>query len=179
MIAQRMIYSAGNYWVAMVSDLIGAAAFCVFGIRHRSGSPVVAGGLIVIGFIAWGLIEYALHRWVLHGRPSIAARSHARHHADHAALISMPAFTVLAGVCGLWMALAAAVGLGTACWLVCGLYFGYNQYALVHHTQHHRGTPYAYLQHLERAHRLHHARPRVNFGVTTRLWDRVFGTFQP
>src|SRR5581483_11524934 len=101
-----------------------------------------------------------------------------RHHADHAALISTPALMVVAGAGALWMALVA-IGAGTASWLVVGLYAGYNYYALVHHIQHHRPAPHAYLQNLERAHRAHHARPRVNFGVTTTWWDRAFGTFQP
>lgn len=176
-LVERVIGSASNYWVAMATDLIGVTALCVIGLQRHSASPVVAFGFLAIGFVAWGLLEYVLHRWVLHGPPSVAARSHARHHANHAALISMPALTVGAVAGALWMALAA-VGAGTASWLAVGLYAGYNHYALVHHTQHHRGAQYGYLQNLERAHRAHHARPRANFGVTTTWWDRVFETVQ-
>jgi sterol desaturase/sphingolipid hydroxylase (fatty acid hydroxylase superfamily) len=32
---------------------------------------------------------------------------------------------------------------------------------------------------LERFHDAHHARQNVNFGITTTMWDRLFGTFQP
>ena len=77
-----MIYSTHNYWFVLVSDVAGAVGFLVFGIRHLSGSAIAAGLSVTGGFIAWGFLEYALHRWLLHGRPSIARRGHARHHVD-------------------------------------------------------------------------------------------------
>src|SRR5579872_1172197 len=67
-ITERAIHSGGNYWVAMVGDLIRALVLCVFGIRHRSSSLAVRRRLYCGGFIAWSLLEYVLHRWVLHGR---------------------------------------------------------------------------------------------------------------
>jgi sterol desaturase/sphingolipid hydroxylase (fatty acid hydroxylase superfamily) len=66
--------------------------------------------------------------------------------------------------------------------LVFGLYAGYNYFALVHHWQHHRGNDLAcvaYWRRLERLHHLHHHRQVVNFGISTTMWDRLFGTFQP
>ena len=63
-----------------------------------------------------------------------------------------------------------------------GLYAGYNYFALVHHLQHHRGKDLAgvaYLRRLERLHDLHHHRQVVNFGISTKIWDRLFGTFEP
>jgi sterol desaturase/sphingolipid hydroxylase (fatty acid hydroxylase superfamily) len=63
-----------------------------------------------------------------------------------------------------------------------GLYAGYNYFALVHHLQHHRGKDLegvAYLRRLERLHDLHHHRQVVNFGISTTIWDRLFGTFEP
>ena len=32
---------------------------------------------------------------------------------------------------------------------------------------------------LPRLHDLHHHRQVVNFGISTTIWDRLFGTFQP
>ena len=63
-----------------------------------------------------------------------------------------------------------------------GLYAGCNYFALVHHLQHHRGKDLAgvaYLRRLERFHDLHHHRQVVNFGISTTIWDRPFGTFEP
>ena len=36
--AERMIYSAHNYWLVLVSVVAGAVGFLIFGIRHLSGS---------------------------------------------------------------------------------------------------------------------------------------------
>jgi sterol desaturase/sphingolipid hydroxylase (fatty acid hydroxylase superfamily) len=50
---------------------------------------------------------------------------------------------------------------------------------VVHHLIHHRrgGAPAGYLQGLRISHLRHHYSPQQgNFGVTTGIWDRVFGT---
>jgi sterol desaturase/sphingolipid hydroxylase (fatty acid hydroxylase superfamily) len=52
----------------------------------------------------------------------------------------------------------------------------------VHHVQHHRGDDLSlvgYFRRHERHHHLHHHRQVVNFGISTTMWDRLFGTFQP
>ena len=177
--AERMIYSAHNYWFVLVSDVAGAVGFLIFGIRHLSGSTTAAGLSVTGGFIAWGFLEYALHRWLLHGRPSIARRGHARHHADDTALISTPALVVMAAACVMWATLSMVFPTNVACLMVFGLYAGYNYYALLHHLQHRRRTIPACLAGIERVHRIHHDRHIVNYGVTTTLWDRLLGTFQP
>ena len=49
------------------------------------------------------------------------------------------------------------------------------------HLQHHRGKDLAgaaYLRRLERLHDLHPHRQIVNFGISTTIWDRLFGTFE-
>src|SRR5579859_3767450 len=88
--ADRIIDSPANYWLAMVTDVIGAGAFLSVGWAQYTGAPAVAIAVIVGGFLIWGLLEYVVHRWVLHGALSIARRSHARHHGDVHALISTP-----------------------------------------------------------------------------------------
>jgi sterol desaturase/sphingolipid hydroxylase (fatty acid hydroxylase superfamily) len=153
----RMIYSPANYWSTMLGDMAAALAFLAFGIHRFSGHIVVACGLVVVGFFFSGLFEYAMHRWVLHGPPSMARRGHAQHHAEPTALVSTPLF-------------------------VFGLYAGYNYFALIHHLQHHASKDLArvsYWRQQERHHHLHHHRHGVNFGISTTLWDRLFGTFEP
>jgi len=111
---------------------------------------------VVLGFISWGLLEYVLHRSVLHGRPSMARRSHAWHHADPTALISAPVLTAMAAACAIWAMLSMAFPAGVACLVVFGVYAGYNYYALLHHR---RGTALArveYFARLERVHRIHY-----------------------
>jgi hypothetical protein len=86
----RMVYSAANYWVGMLSDLAAALAFLALGLHRFSGPWVLAGGVVLVGFLPCGLLEYVVHRWVLHGPPSLARRGHAQHHAEPRALISTP-----------------------------------------------------------------------------------------
>ena len=176
----RMVYSSGNYWVVMLSDLAAALAFLALGLNRFSGPWVVAGGGVIVGFMSCGLLEYVVHRWVLHGPPSMARRGHAQHHAEPRALISTPLFVIMTGALAIWGLLGLVLPAGLAALLVFGLYARYNYFALVHHWQHHRGNDLAcvaYLGHLERLHDLHHHQQVVNFGISTTVWDRLFGTF--
>jgi sterol desaturase/sphingolipid hydroxylase (fatty acid hydroxylase superfamily) len=178
----RMVYSAAHYWVAMISDMAAALAFLALALNRFSGPWTVAGGVAILGFISWGLLEYVMHRWVLHGPPSVARRGHAQHHAAPSALISTPLFVITIAALALWGLLRLVLTDGPAAFLVFGLYAGYNYFALVHHHQHHRRNDLASVacwRRLERCHHLHHHRQDVNFGVSTTIWDRLFGTFHP
>ena len=78
----RIVCSSANYWAAMLSDLAAALAFLAFGLNRFSGPWVVAGGGVIVGFMSCGLLEYVVHRWVLHGPASMVKRGHAQHHAE-------------------------------------------------------------------------------------------------
>jgi sterol desaturase/sphingolipid hydroxylase (fatty acid hydroxylase superfamily) len=178
----RLVYSSANYWFVLLSDLAAMLAFLALGLRRFSGPWVVGGGVVILGFTFCGLLEYAVHRWILHGPPSMARRGHAQHHAEPGALISTPLFVIMTAALVIWGLLGLVLSAGVAALLVFGLYAGYNYFALVHHWQHHRGNDparVAYLRRLERLHHLHHHRQAVNFGISTTVWDRLFGTFQP
>ena len=178
----RMVRSSANYWVGMFNDLAAALAFLALGLNRFSAPWVVAGGVVIVGFMFYGLLEYVVHRWVLHGPTSMARRGHAQHHAEPRALISTPLFVIMTVALTIWGLSGLVLPFGVAALLVFGLYAGYNYFALVHHWQHHHGTALtsvAYLRRLERLHHLHHHRQVVNFGISTTIWDRLFGTFQP
>ena len=179
---ERLVYSATNYWLVLVTDAVGALVFLVFSLWWYDGPLAGAAALAAAGFMGWGLLEYTLHRWVLHGRHSMAKRGHARHHGDGAELVSTPVLIILGWAFIVWKLLAVALSDGVASVFVFGLYAGYNWYAVVHHLQHHRAgqlARVACLRRLERRHDVHHRRGVVNYGISTGLWDRVFGTFQP
>jgi sterol desaturase/sphingolipid hydroxylase (fatty acid hydroxylase superfamily) len=162
---ERMVDSPTNYWLVLVSDVVWALAFLVVGWAQYAGPPLVAITAIAVGVTGWGLLEYVLHRWILHGRPSIARRSHARHHGDVHALISTPLLVMLACALAIRALLALVLPSG-----------------ILHHFQHRQGPTIArvgYWRKLLLFHDRHHHRPAVNYGVTTTIWDRVFGTFDP
>ena len=177
----RMVTSAANYRAAMVGDLVASLAFFAVGLRWFVGPPSMAGGIVLLGFLFFGLLEYAAHRWILHGPTSIATRGHARHHAQPTALVATPFFVIVIASLAVWKLLCLVCPAGPAALLVFGLYAGYNYFAVFHHWEHHHGANAAwgaYWRRLDRLHHLHHQRQVVNFGISTTIWDRVFGTFQ-
>jgi hypothetical protein len=63
--------------------------------------------------------------------------------------------------------------------MLCGLLIGYLGYEFVHLCAHGRGTPGA-IRFIQRYHLRHHFdRMDRGFGVTTPLWDWLFGTLPP
>jgi len=134
--------------------------------------------LTVAGLISWSAIEYALHRFVLHGLQPFRGW-HEAHHDRPSALICAP--TVLSA--GLIVALVFLPAwmlsdLWRACAVTLGVSTGYLAYAVTHHATHHWRADGAWLRRRKRWHALHHHRARAAgcYGVTTALWDHVFAS---
>jgi 4-hydroxysphinganine ceramide fatty acyl 2-hydroxylase len=136
------------------------------------------------GVTSWSLAEYLLHRFLGHDRrtlPNGFATEHTRHHAegDYFAPTWKKALVALIGVP--LVSGAATLGLGAALGTVFGASFvaTYVLYEWIHRRAHtHRGIG-AYGRFLRRHHFHHHfGNPRVNHGVTSPIWDLVFGTFE-
>jgi sterol desaturase/sphingolipid hydroxylase (fatty acid hydroxylase superfamily) len=133
----------------------------------------------ISGAASWTLVEYLLHRFVLHRMPLIADLHHA-HHATPRAYLGTPTWVslpVLAGVffVPVWRLFSLNVAFGA----ISGFIGGWLWYGLVHHVIHHR-RPRRLAMALRGAshrHLLHHS-PHLsgNFGVTTAIWDYVFGS---
>jgi len=133
----------------------------------------------VTGFVIWTLAEYILHRSVLH-KKTYFAPMHGEHHAAPLAYIGTPAWVSVSvlSACVLlpvwrWLGFAVADG------LTVGVMTGYWWYGVVHHVIHHRANKSSpsYFNDLRAWHMRHHYSPKSgNFGVTTSIWDRVFGT---
>jgi len=173
---------ASNYYLAMVIDLAAALAFLGLGVRRFVGYPSVAIGVVLLGFLSFSLLEYAVHRWVLHGPPSVARRGHRHHHAEPAALVATPFFVAPTASIAIWQLLRLVCPAAVAAFFVFGLYAGYNHFALFHHWVHHHRSDDgsgSYWRRLDRLHHVHHQRQGSNFGVSTTIWDGIFGTFRP
>lgn len=115
------------------------------------------------GVVAWTLAEYFTHRFVLH---AIATREHGDHHAHPREPIDRIFWQI-------WVAFAV-VNLATAGAVVAGVLVAYAWYLSVHHCAHH--NPGVLPASLLRHHLDHHRFARRNYGVTTKVWDRIFGT---
>jgi len=149
----------------------------------------VAAAYWIFGVCFWTLVEYALHRFVFHierllpdNRVGLSLHFllHGIHHylpMDKYRLVMPPTlFIILASP---FYKLAHAIffyNWHAALMVYCGGIFGYICYDLTHYFLHHRNLPLYYKQ-LKKYHLQHHFADFENgFGVTSRFWDRVFGT---
>ena len=171
------------FYTVVVTVLL---AFAVTG-NGLSASRIVL--LLLFGLLSWGLIEYVLHRFVFHfDARSIIARkfvyaAHLSHHenpktTDHllASLqISLPIATAY------WLLAWAALGTWRAAsYLFTGLVVGYFFYEWLHFQAHHCRSRLPLLRYLKKYHLLHHYRtPNLRFGVTSPVFDFLFGTYEP
>lgn len=128
-----------------------------------------------IGVLLTGLVEYIVHRWAFHGAERAFPRAYDAIHGAHHRLPDDPGRRIVplthsAPVALLaWSALPAGVFSGFAA--------GYLAYEIAHAVCHLRGRLPASLRPLRRHHaRHHHVDPGAAFGVTSPLWDMVFGT---
>jgi sterol desaturase/sphingolipid hydroxylase (fatty acid hydroxylase superfamily) len=127
----------------------------------------------------WTLLEYLLHRFLLH-RVSIFSAMHAVHHDSPRAYVGTPTWATL-GIIGLVVFLPAwrGVSFNVANGLTAGVMLGFFWYGVVHHVIHYRRPRLlaAWMPAATHRHLRHHYSTRPgNFGVTIPLWDYVFGT---
>jgi sterol desaturase/sphingolipid hydroxylase (fatty acid hydroxylase superfamily) len=70
--------------------------------------------------------------------------------------------------------------MGAPAWvapLFAGFAAGYLTYDMTHYATHHVRLNWGYFKLVRRHHMLHHAKtPEKRFGVSSPLWDYVFGT---
>lgn len=131
----------------------------------------------LIGIAAWTVAEYFLHRAAFHHFP-IIKQLHDAHHVAPKALIGSPTWLSVAIASSIFALLSWTTGLIVSSAISTGLMLGYLCYITVHHLNHHaKPTCGTYLYWTKRRHALHHYRDRTkNYGVTTNVWDRLFGT---
>ena len=136
-------------------------------------------GAGLAGLVLWSFAEYVLHRIALH-RMAYFSPMHSEHHAAPLALIGTPSWISVA-VLSLAILVPAwlCAGFNIADGLTIGVMAGYWWYGVVHHVIHHGANTSSpsYFNDLRAWHMRHHYSPHGgNFGVTTPLWDYVFGT---
>ncbi|KAF3450239.1 hypothetical protein FNV43_RR06319 [Rhamnella rubrinervis] len=83
-------------------------------------------------------------------------------------------------IAGVWTVTRALSTPSTAPALFGGIVLGYVMYDLTHYYLHHGKPSKAFTQNLKRYHLNHHFRIRSSgFGITSPIWDSVFGTLPP
>lgn len=145
------------------------------------------------GVLFWTFTEYTLHRFYFHMEPSNPVKqflyfySHGIHHAypdDYYRLLMVPSISIplAVGFYALFAAVLPAAWVGSS---FAGLLLGYLAYDYVHFATHHVNPPRskwlapiaAIMKGQRRRHMKHHYEEHdTGYGVSTVLWDVVFGT---
>ena len=169
----KVAYRADVVFYAAVVLVVAAAL--VFRQPHEDRLRLLA--CAAFGLLSWTLIEYLLHRHVLHGMQPFR-RWHAAHHDRPMALICTP--TAMSASLIVVLVFLPALYLGgvwTACAVTWGVLTGYLAYTVTHHLTHHSRVNNAWLRRGKARHAVHHHHPQSGcYGVTSGFWDHVFGT---
>lgn len=133
------------------------------------------------GVFAWSFLEYALHNWVGHwaNGGNHFSREHLTHHSTPRYFTPTAQKVLAATVVG--GGALVLVGWFTSWWIgggfATGLVAAYTGYELLHYRIHVSAPRTRYTRWAARHHFSHHfASMKKNHGVTSPLWDHVFGT---
>jgi sterol desaturase/sphingolipid hydroxylase (fatty acid hydroxylase superfamily) len=156
---------------------------------HVNLSVEQIGLTFLLGMFFWTFFEYILHRFVFHffaeseDARKIVYVIHGNHHEyprDRERLFMPPVPSIiLASVVFMLMYFAAQL-FDTGDYVFAffpGFIIGYLMYGSMHYAIHAWNPPYTWMKPLWRNHHLHHYKNEERgFGVSTTLWDRLFGT---
>jgi sterol desaturase/sphingolipid hydroxylase (fatty acid hydroxylase superfamily) len=165
-----------------------SAWLCWYSVARAGVSIPATLGLFVAGVLSWTLVEYWLHRTFFHWVPKgewgdrMHFLVHGVHHKwprDKYRLVMPPAvsITLFWVFLGLFLVLIGR----TYTWgFHAGFVAGYMYYDMTHYYVHHFSPKTEYGRTLKKHHMLHHFKDHDSrFGVSSRLWDFVFGTSVP
>lgn len=152
-------------------------------------SPARGLAYVALGLLAWTLFEYVLHRFIFHMPAHDDAGRFRRfmlhwyHHEfpnDRLRLLAPPmmSWTIAPVVWGLWRLAMGPVAVWPA---FAGTAIGYLAYDYIHFYTHHAKPRNPIGKWLRAYHLQHHhsEQDETRFGVSSPLWDFVFGTYRP
>ncbi|HSR38536.1 MAG TPA: sterol desaturase family protein [Phnomibacter sp.] len=147
-------------------------------------STIKVWGIWAIGIFSWTLFEYIAHRFLFHMTPTseagkrIAYILHGNQHhypRDKQRLFMppVPSLILSSSIFGLQYLLLGNI----AFMFFPGFLLCYLIYCSMHYAIHAWNPPFQWMKPLWRNHHLHHYKDEhMGFGVSSTLWDLVFGT---
>lgn len=158
-------------------------ALLYYGVAYKGLSTGLTVMVFIAGALGWSLFEYVMHRWLFHmiaespRAMKIIYTMHGVHHEfprDRERLFMPPVPSIVIALI-LFSLFYLLMG-NAAMAFFPGFLFGYLMYGSMHFAIH-AFTPPKYLKALWRNHHLHHYKHQdKGFGVSSVLWDVVFGT---
>jgi sterol desaturase/sphingolipid hydroxylase (fatty acid hydroxylase superfamily) len=161
----------------------------IIGMLYHSTSNLYYSGLTMVvvffaGMFFWTFFEYIAHRYIFHWvaenerTRKIVYVMHGNHHhypRDKERLFMPPVPSII--IASLIFFLMFAIMGSYSFMFFPGFIFGYLMYGTMHYAIHAWNPPFKWMKPLWRNHHLHHYKnDHQGFGVSTTLWDRVFGT---
>lgn len=164
---------------------IYAAALLTYSVKTNTDLTVLATvGIFFLGFFTFTLAEYLIHRYIFHlpgntkTKEKLQYTLHGVHHEypkDKQRLAMPPIMSITIGTV---LLLVFRLFLGDLVFaFLPGFLVGYACYLCVHYILHIFRPPNNWLKILWSIHAVHHYKDQTKaFGVTSPLWDYVFGT---
>ena len=165
-----------NYWVGFISDPLTAMFFIFWDTAILRSNVFFLIVCYCAGLFSWSLFEYTFHRWIYHRGRTLAHAGHKMHHDAPKTLIGMPWFVTTGFLWCVWYVVGYRLQFRFGLGFMAGLVTGFISYSAFHHIHHHFNIKNSWYRKLGAHHRIHHRFSDVNFGVTNRFWDRIFGT---
>jgi sterol desaturase/sphingolipid hydroxylase (fatty acid hydroxylase superfamily) len=160
-------------------------AFMMYkGFNRIEISALKLSSIFIGGMLFWTLFEYIMHRFAFHHlAESQRAKKfvyiiHGNHHEyprdkERLFMPPVPSLIITAVLFSLYYLIMGNYAL----FFFPGFVLGYLLYGSMHYAIHAWNPPYPWMKPLWRNHHLHHYKnDHQGFGVSTTLWDRVFGT---
>lgn len=161
-------------------------AYCLWQSFANGAALGRLGLFMAAGVLFWTFLEYVLHRFVFHFEPhgpvqeDLSFLIHGIHHDypwDADRLVMPPTISLAIGAM-LWLPMKYAVGETYFTGMFAGVALGYLWYDLGHYAAHHIKPRTRVGRWLRSYHLVHHFKtPGLRYGVSTPLWDLVFGTY--
>lgn len=138
--------------------------------------------LFIISAYSWTLAEYCLHRFLGHETKwnNLFKQEHMEHHRRKDFFASPYKKALSATVVGSTMfgSIYLLLGFKIALTIIIGFLTGYMAYEFFHYYFHVAAPRNKWGVKLRKHHFYHHfTDPRMNHGVTTTFWDKVFNTY--
>jgi sterol desaturase/sphingolipid hydroxylase (fatty acid hydroxylase superfamily) len=177
------------HWTVPLYIFIPVIGFCIYKDFENAIGILNFIELFALGLFVWTLVEYIMHRFVFHYAPAdkpwaqrIHFIFHGVHHdypSDARRLVLPPSVSI--PLAALFYFLFNAILPANDIWgFFPGFILGYLIYDITHYAIHHFNFKGNIWKKIKQHHMLHHYQdPDKGYGVSSPMWDKVFGSDFP
>jgi sterol desaturase/sphingolipid hydroxylase (fatty acid hydroxylase superfamily) len=173
-------------WSIYLPVIIGMIYYSIV-IRNQKSLLILS--VFACGILFWTFFEYIMHRFAFHFISEnkkirqVVYIFHGNHHEyprdkERLFMPAIPSILIAIQIFSLMYFIAFLLGIDKSVFAFFpGFILGYLIYGTMHYAIHAWNPRYKWMKPLWRNHHLHHYKnEEKGFGVSTTLWDRLFGT---